>query len=224
MTILLTDAGPVPGDAPVTRIGGVPLAPRGTRWPHCGTCGGPMQFLAQILLGPEGTGGAGSGAGAEGSATGVVALFACQNNPGGCRDWEAFSGANLVLVLPADGLLPVARPALAEDADEHVLVRATVHAAARQTERAADYTAARSAWAERTGVPPKHVLGQYGGEPDWLQYDQTPSCPSCATGMPLVAQLQEGPDAIGAMNFGFGGRGYAFACVPCGHGAFLWQR
>ncbi|MFJ3792841.1 hypothetical protein [Kitasatospora sp. NPDC090091] len=67
------------------------------------------------------------------------------------------------------------------------------------------------------------MLGRLGGEPDWLQYDETPSCSSCARPMAFVAQLQEGPDPVTAMNFGGGGTAYAFACEPCAGAAFLWQ-
>jgi uncharacterized protein with PIN domain len=40
--------------------------------------------------------------------------------------------------------------------------------------------------------------------------------------MPLIVQLEEGPDHSTAMNFG-GGDAYAFACAPCGRAKFLWQ-
>ena len=40
--------------------------------------------------------------------------------------------------------------------------------------------------------------------------------------MAMAVQLEEGPDACTAMNFG-SGSGYAFACEPCGGGALLWQ-
>ncbi|MGW4890848.1 hypothetical protein ACWEQL_01055 [Kitasatospora sp. NPDC004240] len=211
MTILLTDAGPAPADALLTRIGGRPLAPAGTGWPTCATCGGPLQFLAQIVLDP---------AGAEGS--GVLSLFACQIDPGRCHDWSATSGANRALLFPAEGLEPIPLPALDEDTEEEVLVRSTVHALAPHTEDGDDHDAARAAWAERTGLPTRQVLGGLGGAPAWLQDDETPTCPACATPMPLAAQLQEGPDPTGAMNFG-SGRGYAFTCRPCTRAAFLWQ-
>ncbi|GGN23386.1 hypothetical protein GCM10011609_76180 [Lentzea pudingi] len=74
---------------------------------------------------------------------------------------------------------------------------------------------------ERTEEP---VLGRLGGEPDWLQDDETPACPTCATRMTFAAQLEEGYDFSTAANFGGGGRGYVFHCRPCGNAAFLWQR
>jgi hypothetical protein len=41
--------------------------------------------------------------------------------------------------------------------------------------------------------------------------------------MPLVVQLEEGPDHHTSMNFGGGGSAYAFACEPCGAARLLWQ-
>ncbi|MEV7509706.1 hypothetical protein AB0O57_17320 [Streptomyces sp. NPDC091201] len=66
------------------------------------------------------------------------------------------------------------------------------------------------------------VLGVLGGEPDWLQYDETPGCPGCARPMEFAAGLEEGPDPVTSMNFG-SGRGYAHVCRGCGRAAFLWQ-
>ncbi len=41
--------------------------------------------------------------------------------------------------------------------------------------------------------------------------------------MAFVVQLEEGHDYRTAANFGGAGRGYGFACQPCGTAAFLWQ-
>ena len=35
---------------PISRLGGLPLAPVGTEWPTCETCGNPLVFLAQFRL------------------------------------------------------------------------------------------------------------------------------------------------------------------------------
>ncbi|MEU6862045.1 DUF1963 domain-containing protein [Streptomyces sp. NPDC046876] len=232
MTTLMIDSGPTAADAPVTRVGGVPLAPAGTAWPHCSACEGPMQFLAQILLDDlEGTArpdGAGPGS--------VLAVFACQNDPGGCADWDPASGGNRALVFPAEGLEPIPLPELEQsddedndeddedeyEDDEDVRLLDGTRAVALAREEESDYDVARKAWAARSGRPTSDVLGQLGGAPAWLQWDQTPSCRACARPMPLVAQLQEGRDPGPVMNFG-SGRAYAFACEPCAEAAFLWQ-
>lgn len=68
------------------------------------------------------------------------------------------------------------------------------------------------------------VPGRLGGEPDWLQGDETPDCPHRAGHMTFVAELADGRDFATSANFGGGGRGYVFGCHPCGEAAFLWQR
>ncbi|MFD0359295.1 hypothetical protein ACFVHW_36995 [Streptomyces sp. NPDC127110] len=217
MTTLITYAGPGAPGAAVTRIGGVPLAVPGTAWPTCAECGGPLKFLAQFRLDGSGSAVAGTGR----AHAHVLALFACQNRPGSCRDWSASSGANAALLLPARGLRRIARPR-GRSVDVEKLFLGAAHAAEPYVAAEADYDSACAAWAERTGRPRNHVLGQLGGAPAWLQYDQTPVCPDCAGPMRPAVQLQEGPDPITAMNFGTG-RGYAFTCIPCGGAAFLWQ-
>ncbi|WSQ14941.1 hypothetical protein OG604_48530 [Streptomyces sp. NBC_01231] len=86
-----------------------------------------------------------------------------------------------------------------------------------------DYDQAGGEWAAGNDRPASSVLGQLGGSPVWVQGDETPSCVSCATPMPLIVQLEEGPDHNTAMNFGGCGRAYVFACEPCGRAKFLWQ-
>ncbi len=109
-----------------------------------------------------------------------------------------------------------------EDEDEVLLLGATRAAEPQHLPDAPDFDSARAAWAARTGRPRNHVLGRLNGTPAWLQYDQTPSCATCAEPMRLAVQLQEGPDPLTAMNFG-SGRAYAFTCSPCTEAAFLWQ-
>ncbi|MEU2392923.1 hypothetical protein [Streptomyces sp. NPDC007369] len=215
---LITHAGPAAPDAATTRIGGVPLAVRGTAWPSCAECAGPLKFLAQLLL--DGSGSA--VAGGDRTHAHVLALFACQHRPGTCRDWSPSSGANRALLLPARGLRRIPRPR-GRTVDTEKLLLGAAHAAEPHVlPDAADYDSAVAAWTARTGRPRKDVLGQLGGTPAWLQYDQTPTCRTCTQPMRPAAQLQEGSDPATAMNFGTG-RGYAFTCTPCGEAAFLWQ-
>ncbi len=172
-----------------------------------------MQFLAQVVLNNL-------DAGASESKLGVLALFACQNDPGMCSDWEPASGGNRALLFPLDGLEPLPRP---DGAEEALLVLGAVRAVEPHQEPGDDYHLAREAWAARSDRPESSVLGQLGGDPAWIQGDETPSCPSCADTMPFVVQLEEGPDHSTAMNFGGAGCAYAFACAPCGRASLLWQ-
>ncbi len=171
-----------------------------------------MQFLAQVVL---------DDLGKEVKDWGVLALFACQNDPGMCDDWAPDSGGNQALLFSSDGLEPLPLPD--GDVDEAVLLLGSVRAVSLEQVDEPDYDDAREAWAASNDRPASAVLGQLGGIPAWIQNDETPSCPSCAAPMPLVVQLEEGPDHSTAMNFGGCGGAYAFACEPCGRAKFLWQ-
>ncbi|MFG2668366.1 DUF1963 domain-containing protein [Streptomyces sp. NPDC048387] len=216
-TMLMTYAGPGEPDALVTRTGGTPLAPAGASWPSCATCSGPMQFLAQILL---------DGLGrpvreADIQADHVMAIFMCQNDPGMCDEWSPTAGGNRALLYPSDALQPMAAPEPNEDED--VLRLGAVNAVALVSSPCADYVSAREDWGNRSGNSLGNVLGQLGGQPDWLQGDETPACSTCTQPMTLVSQFEEGPDHSTAMNFGGCGTAFAFACGPCTQAAFLWQ-
>ncbi|MFB7287676.1 hypothetical protein [Actinacidiphila glaucinigra] len=132
---------------------------------------------------------------------GAVAVFLCQNDPGMCEDWDPAAGGNRAYLFTG-ALTPAAVPAEGE----------TLLGAVTELRPVPGGAAA----AQRT-------LGRLGGEPDWLQSDETPHCPSCAAPMAFAAQLEEGADHATSANFGGGGRGYVFACRPCGESAFLWQ-
>ena len=86
-----------------------------------------------------------------------------------------------------------------------------------------DYEQARQDWAGREGRPGHDVLGQLGGQPSWVQADETPACPGCAAPMSFAVQLEEGHDYRTAANFGGAGCGYGFTCQRCSAAAFLWQ-
>jgi hypothetical protein len=204
MTDLMIYAGSVEPDAPVTRLGGVPLVPAGFEWPRCAECEGPMQFLAHLALddlAPDRR---------------ALAIFMCQNDPGLCDEWDPTSGANRALLLPSHGLTPAPAPT------EGVTELEDVNAVELATVDEPDYDKARDDWATSTDRSPTDVLGQLRGTPSWIQADETPSCPSCTQPMTFTAQLEQGPDGQTGINFG-GGRAYAFTCPSCEQDAFLGQ-
>jgi hypothetical protein len=206
MTTLMVYAGTAADDAEVTRTGGIPLVPAVFSWPVCRRCQGPMQFLAQVMLGDLGMD----------EWRGVLPIFMCQSDPGMCDEWDAVAGGNRALIFPAGGLVPAVVPA----GPATVLGEVS---AVQYVTLSEGYDQARQAWPEREGLPWRDVLGQLGGQPSWVQADETPACPECAKPMSFVIQLEEGHDYRTAANFG-GGCGYGFACQPCGTAAFLWQQ
>ncbi|MGW0082548.1 hypothetical protein [Streptomyces sp. NPDC003393] len=213
MTTLMTYAGPVGDRAPVARTGGIPLAPDAFTWPLCAACSGPMMFLAQLPVdGPDA-----QGSGSVVDARHILSVFMCQNDPGLCEEWDSLAGGNRAFLFPRSGLAAVVVPT------DGVTVAPETCGIDCAVVAEDDYHTARSHWSEAHGRPVRDVLGQLAGTPSWLQADETPACPSCGRAMGFVAQLEEGHDHRTSMNFGGGGRGYAFACTPCGKGSFLWQ-
>jgi len=165
-----------------------------------------MQFLAQVMPGDLGLDGR----------QGVLSVFMCQNDPGLCEEWDPVAGGNQALLFPPDGLrAAVVPPGQATTLGEVCAVRSVPSDG--------DYDEARVAWAEREGRPEQDVLGQLGGQPSWIQNDETPACPECAAPMSFAVQLEEGHDYRTAANFGGGGCGYGFTCLPCAKALFLWQ-
>ncbi|WP_185842197.1 hypothetical protein [Streptomyces sp. WAC 06725] len=134
---------------------------------------------------------------------GAIAVFQCQNDPGMCGDWDATGGANRAFQFTGRRLTAAKVPSEGE-----TLLGAV--------------TALR-AHPEDTTPTDEPALGRLGGEPDWIQHDETPDCPSCSARMTFTAELEEGYDHRTAANFGGMGRGYVFRCRGCGEAAFLWQ-
>ena len=206
--LLLHSDDPIATEAH-TRFGGLPLISMESafQWPICSTCDGAMQFLGQIAL-------------EDSNAGQLLLLFMCQNNPGLCDEWDANLGGNRAVLVTIDSAHRFAdAPVLG------VTVRDTSpHRARVEVIDSANYNDARQRWAQENPGKVRNILGAVGGEPSWLQGDETPKCDHCGSKMKFVAQLEEGPDHKTAMNFGGGGCAYAFRCSCAQTSAkFLWQ-
>jgi len=175
-----------------SKVGGLPDGPAGFKWPSCTQCSGPMQFLAQLAL-PD------CGVPDLVGRDQLLLIFQCQNDPGMCDEWDAASGANRALLVPADGAVAVRAPSKGATLLPSVDPARVV------------------------AVPPEaRALGVVGGDPEWIQGDETPHCPGCGSPMRFVLQLE--PHGGGGINFGDSGLGYAFLCDVCPQEArFLWQ-
>jgi hypothetical protein len=187
-----------------TKFGGQPSAPAGElSWPVYKSCDGHMQFLGQLR---------------PGDSEELLLLFMCQNDPGGCEEWDPNDGGNAVVGVPAADLALVKPPA------EGDVVRPVRHGATTATVAGDNYEQAREHWAAGHDVSPREVLGQLGGAPSWLQGDEVPECDGCNQPMDFAAQLEQGPDWQTEMNFGGGGSAYVFRCTCANGGAkMLWQ-
>ncbi len=208
VTVLMIYSGDTAPDAPGTRTGGVPLVPAGFEWPVCDECDGSMQFLAQVRLDDI-----------DADDDALLSIFMCQNDPGLCDEWDATAGGNRAFVFPSGALAPSAVPS-----GDTVLLAETSAVTYVPMRDSDGYDEARERWRGESGRPLRDVLGQLGGLPAWLQFDQTPTCPACALPMSFVVQLEEGHDHRTGFNFGGGGCGYGFRCRLCSTAAFLWQQ
>ena len=78
------------------------------------------------------------------------------------------------------------------------------------------------------GAPDLGLRSKLGGEPDWEQTDETPTCPGCKSAMTFVAQLDsishdspKNPHRIDCLSdepkymFGDVGLIYVFFCFDC---------
>lgn len=194
------------GNASAT-IGGRPLAPTNFVWPQCRTCSGPMAFVAQIPL-------------RECEEPSIrrddtcLLLFQCQNDPGMCEEWDANGGGNAAFLVPERERVSIVVP------EGNTLLAAESRLKFAPSEPKAGETAV-DAYCEALDAPDSHVIGRMGGNPFWIQGDETPTC-DCGTKMTFVCQIEE--SAGGGINFGGGGCAYAFLCSKCPKSArFLWQ-
>jgi hypothetical protein len=182
--------GEVADDYPGARIGGRPLAPAGTPWPTCKTCNGPLRFIAQHPIDDD-----------VDVDHKLLLLFQCENDPGSCNEW-APDGGNAALVVRG-ALAPMTPPPP---------VSIAVTFAPPMGLRAGDD--------DGDGLEDHDAIGRLGGEPDWIQGDETPSC--CGTPMRFALQLDE--NAHRQLNFCGGGAAYAFVCVSCERALYLMQQ
>jgi uncharacterized protein YwqG len=204
---------------PTTRIGGLPVATKGTPWPRCATCKGLMQFLAQIAL---------QDARLESLADRkqLLLLFQCQNDPGVCDEWDADAGGNAAILVTASDLDVLSPPAptakernQGRDGPTSLDKAQAISARSYDDSRRDEYD--DDADVEAVQKKGTGVVGKLGGRPVWIQGDETPKC-SCGRKMAFIAQIEAHADR--GINFGDAGAGYAFACKRCKTKAkFLWQ-
>ncbi|MCS5522111.1 hypothetical protein NY551_05120 [Curtobacterium flaccumfaciens pv. oortii] len=164
-----------------SRLGGLPAVHDGFDWPTCAEHDEPMQFTAQLEYDGR-----------------LILVFICQADPGSCPSWDPDAGSNAAIVVGGRDLHPAGRPA--SPSGTAVLTGEPwllgVHQAGTD-----DYSDALF----EAGADGVTVAGQWGGNPAWIQNDETPD------GYRFVAMLDEDP--LGS-NFG-GGSAYVFAD---GHG------
>lgn len=206
-------------DAPVSRVGGLPLAPAGAPWPGCATCGDPMQFILQLRLRDVG--------GVLAATDGLLLVWQCESHGASCEPGEPDGRANFATFTTLDRLrvmpsphpwprreppcqlfgcyelmtVPIERPVRAAYADEDAW-------------RAADPY-------QRLIQDDRDVVGLVTPRLDWLRGDPALRCDACD--LPLVPILQIENKAGGGIGFGMLGAGYALYCEGCVQATWLHQ-
>lgn len=200
MALLMRESNQAPLHQ-LTKMGGKPLAPSNTQWVSCSVCGGWMQFIGQIDL--------------EETAIKEVSerkqlllIFMCTNNPGGCDEWDADLGGNAAILVSKTNQTSLEAPC---DKEEFLLEETLL------TLDECDDSA--YTYCQILNQPQNQVCGKIGGEPVWIQADETPIC-TCGARMTFIFQLQYSAE----IQFGDAGSGYGFVCLVCQQRAkFLWQ-
>ena len=189
-----------------TKLGGIPTNVATFKWPQCAHCQENQLFLGQINL-------AETQIESLAGRRQTLLLFQCANNPGMCDDWDPDAGGNAA-VLVRDGKKSIKPPKLGETtSDQEIFVQLVAYDASVCIETDDDNYV--TIFESEEGI-----VGKTGGNPVWIQDDETPSC-ECGQIMRFVAIIEE----CSVSNFGGGGAGYAFVCEACKSSAkFLWQQ
>jgi len=222
--LIVLVAEPVDSQPPHMALGGLPVWPedKSFSWPLCRCCHRPLRFEARVLD-PN----------APAGMTRYLLLFMCTDEL--CPTWEWDGGANAVLVVNETDRL-----ALVEAPDQMAIRRSVCrvwsknmgagpfgipgHAANLQS----PYNALREQVSKiKPGEPHLDLggtlIGSLGGQPEFLQDEEYPSCPNCGKAMSFAAHLEGKSPTREKMNLG-GGCGYLFSCPCSPAAAFLWQQ
>ncbi len=165
-----------------------------------------MQFIAQVPL-------AITGIPEFAASDRILLIFQCQNDPGLCGEWDPNSGGNKALIAAPGGAMPVPPTGEVRTPSQTLVIAVDYDDSVRKNSPDDNYCAALDR--------DKTTLGKQGGNPLWIQGDETPTC-TCGTKMAFAFQLEA--HGGGGLNFGDCGSGYAFACPACRQQArFLFQ-
>jgi hypothetical protein len=104
VTLVVVETIAPPMTEPRTRLGGVPLLPRGAAWPACSWCGEPMEFVLQLR-----TRDLGRSHPILAAADGLLLVWRCADPTGACEPGAANGGASFATFTTLRGLRLAAR-------------------------------------------------------------------------------------------------------------------
>lgn len=188
--------------------GGHPRGIRGTVWPRCAVCGAPMCHMMQIDAGPV----------VDLGGYERMTVFICHATGGRCEDWDAYKGANrVVLQLKKDDSLYDGPPTVR-------VYRRTLLGVAPPVDELALMRRVKAGELPMSDALASLKHDKIGGGAVWLQGEDTPSRRSGVGNVRLALQFTTN---IVSFDITPGGMGYVFMdpTDPSPDGAyFLWQR
>lgn len=192
---------------PTHRFGGRPLVSKDSEvdWPCCKQCNLPMLFAGQLLVPAH-----------DVDSQNLILMFMCDKSAEDCMTWNPEYGGIHAILVPVGSEMTFQEPPSAKGCLRNITYGAKVMNILDE-----GFFPARNNFVERINTLFENVLGYLFGEPDWLEYDQTPQCVLCRKSMRFVAMLSQGPGDLESLSFGLG-YAYLFDCA-CGTAKFLWQ-
>ena len=214
---------PHPSGSSNSWFGGNPASSSSDSWPCCSDCDKPMQSFLQLDLSELPTGFSAI------LNSGVVQLFYCSNDDGGCATWEPFSGAHDIRLV-SDKTYELERPSKVEPLSKTIITDWQEFQDSPHPEEHEelgieyDYDFANNRVSVKCSDPPIELedmeidldvaetisLSQngdkLGGWPYWVQSVEYPHCPQCGAQMDLLLQVDSDDNLP-----------YMFGDVGCGH-------
>jgi hypothetical protein len=233
-----------PVRSPVSKVGGEPVGLPAARWPTRRQCGRAMDFLFQLdLREPQHL--------SRGYR--MAYAFMCRGytdelNGIQCQTWVSEKGANRIELVERPDAIVAACPPAARcwpefelqffEADRRPKARPIpllrIRKAAMKRTRGDEPIVASISDKQYARANPPPEMVRLGGTPNWVQDDETPSCPRCGGPMRFVAQVgamvekQPFERAVESVSLPFGSEGeaYIFLCErECAPNStyFMWQ-
>lgn len=204
-----------------SKFGGEPELRDGEAWPVCTTCRAPMSFLLQLEFStlPKPVAGAG-----------LLQLFYCSTDDGGCETWAPFSGTSVARLV--DGALVRRAPPAGIDSQPERVIAGWDAVEDFPNSQEHEALGARRSLHLRLRANTVHIVcdalgfdeagldleecsaeviasasvgDKLFGWPHWVQGEEYPLCPRCHAKMKLVFQV----DSEAGVSLMFGDAGIA---------------
>ena len=207
-----------PAEVANTRLGGLPYAEAGEKWPVCEECTKELAFIGQFRLPDSGHGSLPWGS--------LLTFFYCWHCSswgfdGEKRTWEirthrSPAAEKAVICVPLGASERPIKPCRAETVAEQSLPAFDgLEYWSPRVEELCCQENPDEPWEvyfaalEELGIS-GDVTSMFGGYPQWIQGDETPDCPECDERMQLMVQIAS--EEAAELMWGDAGAVYLFSC------------